>query len=138
MSKYIFSWGIKARCRYLKHAALRGGVSQEKGSAQHGKAASLFPCFFFFLIPIYKSQVSDLLQAAPCPQIAQIHWVKCCHNPSSVLLCLLKAHCHHWVSTQDKMVTPRSGLEIKGLRGKMRREAAGFKRGKARRKGRKK
>lgn len=36
------------------------------------------------------------------------------------------------------MVTPRSGLEIKGLRGKMRREAASFKRGRARRKGRKK
>lgn len=36
------------------------------------------------------------------------------------------------------MVTPRSGLEIKGLRGKMRREAGGFKRGKARRKGRRK
>lgn len=72
---------------------------------------------FYTYSPCYGVvQVSDLLQITPLPQLAQIDWVKCCHKPSSVLICLLNRSTitgYQLTHGEEKMVPPRFGLEIK-------------------------
>lgn len=103
----------------------------------HGNSSHYFPMFLLF-IAIYKSQVSDLLQVTPCPTLLRFIWFIVATTPPLFCSAFLRPTVITDITTPDKMVTPRCGLEIKGLRGKMRREAASFKRGRARRKGGKK
>lgn len=103
----------------------------------HGNSSHYFPMFLLF-IAIYKSQVNDLLQVTPCPTLLRFIGFIVATTPPLFCSASLRPTVITDITTPDKMVTPRCGLEIKGLRGKMRREAASFNRGRARRKGERK
>lgn len=111
--------------------------SGEGISAWHGNSSHSFPMFLLF-IAIYKSQVSGFLQVTPCPTLLRFIELNAATTPPLFCSASLRPTVITDVTTPDKMVTPRCGLEIKGLRGKMRREAASFSRGRARRKGERK
>lgn len=93
---------------------------------------------FLLFIAIYKSQVNDLLQVTACPTLLRFIGFIVATTPPLFCSASLRPTVITDITTPDKMVTPRCGLEIKRLRGKMRREAASFNRGRARRKGERK